>query len=150
MWYQTCGLLNSSKICHQGKLVLWNTHIPHLLLISINMLFVHSNYVWTIDDWLVSFTVITWLLTIVLATKIRSNCFVGWVELESKAANAASWINTLFPTLGQFTVLGVTSWGSGCSRVNAPGVYTRVQAANDWIRTTIDSYTHPQGWTILQ
>lgn len=36
---------------------------------------------------------------------------------------------------GRYVQIGVTSWGHGCGESNHPGVYTRVSAYADWIRT---------------
>jgi len=38
---------------------------------------------------------------------------------------------------GKWTVLGITSWGSGCGAPNKPGVYTRVALFQQWIQDTI-------------
>jgi len=38
---------------------------------------------------------------------------------------------------GKWTVLGITSWGSGCGAPNKPGVYTRVARFQQWIQDTI-------------
>ena len=37
--------------------------------------------------------------------------------------------------MGRYVQIGVTSWGQGCGESDHPGVYTRVSAYADWIRS---------------
>ena len=50
----------------------------------------------------------------------------------------------MFTTSNQWVLVGLTSYGDGCARANAMGVYTRVAAYQDWIRqTTSGAYLNP-------
>ncbi|XP_075549745.1 serine protease notopleural [Dermacentor variabilis] len=41
------------------------------------------------------------------------------------------------PTTGQWSLIGIISWGIGCALPNQPGVYTRITHFADWIRQII-------------
>ncbi len=50
----------------------------------------------------------------------------------------------MFTSTNQWVLVGLTSFGQGCARVNYSGVYTRVAAYEDWIKSyTNDSYWIP-------
>lgn len=39
------------------------------------------------------------------------------------------------PLVADNKLVGVVSWGYGCAKPDYPGVYSRVAAARDWIRS---------------
>ncbi|XP_044145914.1 serine protease 56 isoform X5 [Bufo gargarizans] len=45
------------------------------------------------------------------------------------------------PSSKQYVIYGITSWGDGCGERGKPGVYTRVTAFIDWIRTQMKKST---------
>jgi len=50
----------------------------------------------------------------------------------------------MFTSTNQWVLVGLTSFGQGCAQVNYSGVYTRVAAFQDWIKSyTNDSYWIP-------
>ncbi|UJR15740.1 hypothetical protein I4U23_002675 [Adineta vaga] len=50
----------------------------------------------------------------------------------------------MFTASNQWILVGLTSYGNGCARADAMGVYTRVAAYQDWIREiTGSAYTNP-------
>lgn len=42
---------------------------------------------------------------------------------------------------GQWTIVGITSYGTGCALAEHPGVYTRVSFYQDWIACIVDGNT---------
>lgn len=46
---------------------------------------------------------------------------------------------------GQWTLIGVTSFGDGCAQAGKPGVYANVMHFHDWIYQHIDSLSFDQG-----
>ena len=50
----------------------------------------------------------------------------------------------MYTSSQQWVLVGVTSYGDGCARVNYAGVYTRVAAYQSWIATTTgNAYKNP-------
>ncbi|KAG0415022.1 hypothetical protein HPB47_007827 [Ixodes persulcatus] len=41
------------------------------------------------------------------------------------------------PNTGQWSLIGIISWGIGCALPNQPGVYTRITHFAEWIRQII-------------
>lgn len=48
----------------------------------------------------------------------------------------------MFNSNNVWEIVGITSYGYGCARVNYPGVYTRVAAYQSWINMTISRSSH--------
>jgi hypothetical protein len=46
---------------------------------------------------------------------------------------------------GQSTVIGITSWGKGCSQHEAPGVYTKVSEYVRWVNYQISNHRLEEG-----
>ena len=54
----------------------------------------------------------------------------------------------MFTDSNQWLLVGLSSYGVGCARPNSPGVYTRVTAYQEWIRTkTSGMLTNPDSST---
>ena len=45
---------------------------------------------------------------------------------------------TMFNSNNQWILVGLTSYGRGCAQPNYSGVYTRVAAFEDWIKSTMN------------
>lgn len=45
----------------------------------------------------------------------------------------------MFYTNNRWHIIGIVSFGDGCSRANSGGIYTRVSAYHDWITQIMSS-----------
>ena len=56
-----------------------------------------------------------------------------WISLGVDTCHGDSGGGMICEVRGRQSVLGLTSWGYGCGRVNRPGVYTKVANYLEWI-----------------
>uniref|UniRef100_A0A8C5WAT6 Serine protease 56 n=1 Tax=Leptobrachium leishanense TaxID=445787 RepID=A0A8C5WAT6_9ANUR len=54
------------------------------------------------------------------------------------------------PVSKQYTLYGITSWGDGCGARRKPGVYTRVTAFTEWIKTQMKNPSPSQEPTCFE
>jgi len=47
---------------------------------------------------------------------------------------------------GKYELIGIVSWGNGCSRPNYPGIYTRITRYVDWIRDNSKDGCYCEKW----
>ncbi|XP_063612931.1 serine protease 30-like isoform X1 [Penaeus indicus] len=62
----------------------------------------------------------------------------GHMEGKIDACNGDSGGPLACEINGEYTLLGVVSWGKGCAKAQRPGIYTNVKHYLDWIRTAME------------
>ena len=66
--------------------------------------------------------------------KLSSGMFcAGYLEGGIDTCQGDSGGGMICEVRGRQSVMGLTSWGTGCGRPNRPGVYTKVSDYLDWI-----------------
>lgn len=75
---------------------------------------------------------------VILNGEISDNMFCAGVDGGGKdACNGDSGAPIIIRENGVHTVVGLVSWGYGCAQPNAPGVYSRISTAMEWIKEVV-------------
>ncbi|CAF3476232.1 unnamed protein product [Adineta steineri] len=81
-----------------------------------------------------------------LCPSIESNDYqicAGWSDGKKDACRGDSGGPLMLLSNNRWYIVGIVSFGDGCSRANSGGIYTRVSAYHKWIREIMSSSTVP-------
>lgn len=70
-------------------------------------------------------------LNVAVGAKVTDNMFCTYADgKDACQGDSGGPLNWIDPATGRAHLIGITSWGIGCAKPNTPGVYTKVNVAD--------------------